>query len=251
MVDIYCVNVIHMFQGQKMLSHGRRNCIFAEVLNVERQIKIWLKIWSRWETSFISSVGMILVIVTLATRQTATAMHHCQPSLMFARACVCVHARACQTLFSAGWDCQCSAGDAAAALSSFPDPPTVCEDGRPNYMIHRAPNSPYSPQLTFINYSLLFLETAFWISSWLCCAHCWAGTSYDRLLSIWLNVGTYTCAPFTKWCCGTLSAFYRERWNKYERWGHLQCSNVRTAHTISLKRAKNIQYSCSEMLFWH
>lgn len=30
------------------------------------------------------------------------------------------------------------------------------EGGRPNYTIHRAPNSPRSPQLTFINYSLLF-----------------------------------------------------------------------------------------------
>lgn len=87
------------------------------------QSEMWLKTGRRWEPGSISPVGMILVIVTLATRQTALAMHHCQPSLMFARACVCVHARACQTLFSAGWGCQCSAGDAAAASSSLPDPP--------------------------------------------------------------------------------------------------------------------------------
>lgn len=128
-------------------SHGRRNGTFAEVKNVEKQIGIWWKIRRKWETGSISLVVLILVIVTLATRQTATAMHHCQPSLMSAL----VRVRHCFLLVGV-----VSAWRGMLQQPRLPSLTRLWEGGRPNYMIHRAPNSPYSPQLTFINYSLLF-----------------------------------------------------------------------------------------------
>lgn len=195
------------------------------------KFKKWLKIRRKWETGSISLVVLILVVVTLAASQTAAAMHQRQLSLMVALLCV-RHCFLPVEVVSA-WR--------GGMLQQPRLPSLTClwEGGCPNYMIQRAPNSPYSPQLTFINYSLLFLEAAFWISSPLRCAHCCAGNKLWRSLSIWLNAAigehTHTCAPlFAKWCCDTMSAFHGEGWNKYERRGHLQCSNVGTAHTPSL-----------------
>lgn len=70
----------------------------------------------------------------------------------------------------------------ATVSSSFPEPPV--KSGRPNYMIHQAPNSPYSSQMTFTNYFLPFLETAFWILSRLRHAHCHVGTNKLAVVAV-------------------------------------------------------------------
>lgn len=100
---------------------------------------------------------------------------HCDLSL---HACMCAHVHFYH--FSSVWVCVrwsvawCLSVTARTAVSvqqktplrfSRPSPSRLWKLSSPNYMIHQASNSPYSSQMTFTNYSFLFLETALWISS--------------------------------------------------------------------------------------
>ena len=62
-----------------------------------------------------------------------------------------------------------------------------------------------------------------------------------RSLFIWLNVAkrTYSCAPFTKRCCGTMLAFHRERDEINMSGGDTCNAAMSEQHTASLQRGQH------------
>ena len=115
---------------------------------------------------------------------TVSLVWHCWLSLcksVCAGMCFCVWVRVCVCVCVCVGVCTCarvSHGVSVTARSAVsvqqrmlppcPRPSSLSrlwKGSSPNYMIHQAPNSPYSSQMTFTNYSFLFLETAFWILS--------------------------------------------------------------------------------------
>lgn len=179
--------------------------MFAEVKNVERQVKIWLKIRSRWETGSISSVGMILVIVQQADcngHASLSAVSHVCP--LRARSCIS------DTVFC--WlGLSVLGGGCCSSLVFLPWPAfkkaAVLITWSTGLLIRH----------TLLSWHLLITRSFFrnsfldFIPALLCSLL--QRNKLWRSLSIWLNVGKrrYTCAPFTKWCCGTMLAFHRER----------------------------------------
>lgn len=117
------------------------------------------------------------------------------------------------------------------------------EGGHLNYMIHRAPNSPYSSQLTFINYSLLFLETAFWVSFPALLALAVAREQVESAvrLSLGLNAAEKERDRHAHVAPGAVEQCRLCKEGdeiNMSGGGHLQCSNVGTAHAISSKQGR-------------
>lgn len=214
-----------------MLSHGRRNCMFAEVINVERQIKNltknkkkvrnWLH-FSSWHDSCHCDT----------CNKTDCNGHASLSAISHVCPCVCLRARSCvsDTVFC--WlGLSVLSGGCCSSLVFLPWPAyekaAVLITWSTGLLIRH----------TLLSWHLLITRSFFrnsfldFILALLCSL-----LRRNKSLSIWLNVGkrTCTCAPFTTRCCGTMSAFHREK-DEINMSGGDTCNAVMSEqHTPSL-----------------